>query len=115
MHAVLVLSPLAATHPVLEANVSRLEHNRQPVLTKINGVEEPTPADAVALYLSGEADLTESVPLKYKWLAASKGYLETGSGNARSAIPLCPHAKIPAFSPPSTSCISLHELRGSLP
>ncbi len=72
-----------AAQPAIEANISRISQNRQPVSVKVHGVQTPTAADVVALYLSAQADLASSVPLKYKWLASIDGYLATGSATER--------------------------------
>ena len=72
-----------AAQPAIEANISRISQNRQPVSVKIHGVQRPTAADVVALYLSAQADLASSVPLKYKWLASTNEYLATGSATER--------------------------------
>ena len=81
-----------AAQPSLQANVSRLIQNRQPVQVSIRGVQRPTAADVVALYLSGDPDLKNSVPLKYRWLTDAKGYLESGSADSRYFSLFAPNA-----------------------
>lgn len=72
-----------AAQPIIKANVSQIIQNRQPVQVNIRDVQKPTAADVVALYLSGDPDLKNSVPLKYRWLTDAKGYLQSGSADLR--------------------------------
>ena len=73
-----LVSLTTIAQPILQANVSRIVQNRQPVSVSIRGIEKPTASDVVAVYISAEPDLASSVPLKYKWLADSDEYLSTG-------------------------------------
>ena len=86
VHAVFLAVALGvsqAARPTLEANVSSIVQNRQPVQVSIQGVERPTAADVVALYLSGHPELQSSEPLKYKSHTDAESYLRTGSAEIR--------------------------------
>nr|QOL01233.1 putative extracellular protein TR9_041a [Trebouxia lynnae] len=69
----------AASHVSLTVNTTTIM-NRTPVQVKISGVNNPTQADAVALYFAnGDPDVSR--PLKWKWaVESSPNYTTTGSG-----------------------------------
>ena len=105
VHAVFLAVALGvsqAAPPTLEANVSNIVQNRQPVQVSIQGVERPTAADVVALYLSGHPDLHSSVPLKYKWLTDADSYLKTGSAEIR-------YCHFPQISSSCNSSLPCHQ------
>ena len=64
------------------------------------GVQNPTNADAVALYFAG-ANPDVSSPLKFKWAATSESHLFTGTGSHRWGFLLG------AGCPPLKSCVPL--------
>lgn len=69
--------------PILQANISSLTSNSQPVFVSAINVTSPAPNDAIALVIpANTTNYTATPPQKFKWIQSpGSDYNSTGTGS----------------------------------